>query len=288
MSTKTRRRANSPAVWAALVVLGIPAVAGAQTQLFPLAPIQRQRVPCPMEDPVYGLYRQQYFGYFPTCWRVFPPGWGCPSSEAPNAARAFQERKRDPLPEELPPMEETPGPETPPGTMRGRAPAAPPLPPTRSPFEIDTPPGTIPPADRTPPPGPAAGLPSRSPRSGLSALPPAARRIEPPQAAPDEKREGIDGPAPLLALPDVVEPPGPSIPGALPAPAELPSTSTGPLPTLPDAGIGGARPAVSSGPVAAPVINIPIDGVPSQPVQAPQRRGPISSLFNGMSSWIRR
>ena len=37
-----------------------------ETQLFPLAPIQRERVPCPMEDPVYGLYRHQYFtAYFP-------------------------------------------------------------------------------------------------------------------------------------------------------------------------------------------------------------------------------
>ena len=33
-------------------------------------------MPCELEPPVYKVYRQQYFGYFPTCWRKFPPGWG--------------------------------------------------------------------------------------------------------------------------------------------------------------------------------------------------------------------
>src|SRR5438105_15280655 len=79
MLKRTWRRSSSPAVWAVALVLGAPALVRAQTQLFPLAPIQRQRVPCPLEDPVYGLYRHQYYGYFPTCWRQFPPGWGCPS-----------------------------------------------------------------------------------------------------------------------------------------------------------------------------------------------------------------
>ncbi len=53
-----------------------------QTGIFPLAPIRRQRVPCDREDPTYKVYKQQYFGYHPTCWRTFPAGWGCPSSEA--------------------------------------------------------------------------------------------------------------------------------------------------------------------------------------------------------------
>ncbi len=67
MMKRTRRRSSSPAVWAVALALGVPALVQAQTQLFPLAHIQRQRPPCPMEDPVYGLYRQQYFGHFPTC-----------------------------------------------------------------------------------------------------------------------------------------------------------------------------------------------------------------------------
>jgi hypothetical protein len=72
MLKSTWRRLSSPAVWSVVLTLGVPALVEAQTQLFPLAPIQRQRVPCPMEDPVYGQYRQQYFGYFPTCWRYCP------------------------------------------------------------------------------------------------------------------------------------------------------------------------------------------------------------------------
>src|SRR5262249_28822530 len=64
-----------------------------QTGLFPLAPIRRQRVPCDQEDPVYKLYKQQYFGYHPTCWRRFPGGWGCPSPEAPNREQSFREIK---------------------------------------------------------------------------------------------------------------------------------------------------------------------------------------------------
>src|SRR4029077_19114019 len=67
MIKRTWMRSSSPAVWAMVLTLGVPALVQAQTQLFPLAPIQRQRPPCPMEDPVYGLYRQQYFGYFSTC-----------------------------------------------------------------------------------------------------------------------------------------------------------------------------------------------------------------------------
>ncbi len=62
-----------------------------QTGLFPLAPIRRQRVPCDREDPTYKIYKQQYFGYHPTCWRTFPPGWGCPSAQAPD----FEKSKRD-------------------------------------------------------------------------------------------------------------------------------------------------------------------------------------------------
>lgn len=59
-----------------------------QTGLFPLAPIQRKRVPCDQEDPTYKLYKQQYFGYHPTCWRTFPKGWGCPSGEAPDIEKS--------------------------------------------------------------------------------------------------------------------------------------------------------------------------------------------------------
>ncbi len=68
--------------WAWLIVIGCPALADAQ--LFPNLPIRRERPAPPEELPVYGLYRKQFYGYFPTCWRRFPPGWGCPSPEIPN------------------------------------------------------------------------------------------------------------------------------------------------------------------------------------------------------------
>src|SRR3954453_13389067 len=142
MLKKSWRRSSSPAVWAVALVAGAPALVQAQTQLFPLAPIQRERVPCPMEDPVYGLYRNQYYGYFPTCWRPFPQGWGCPSPEAPNAARAFQELPRTKPPESLPEPDEgrdlAPIPGEQPAAPRGRNPL-PPLPGGElSPFDIDT------------------------------------------------------------------------------------------------------------------------------------------------------
>src|SRR4051794_41752520 len=99
MLKRSWRGMRSPAVWAIAMVVIAPTVASAQQSgIFPLHPIKRERVPCPMEDPVYGLYRHEYFGYHPTCWRRFPPGWGCPSPEAPNAAAEVQKRPRDPAP----------------------------------------------------------------------------------------------------------------------------------------------------------------------------------------------
>jgi hypothetical protein len=111
-----------------------------QSGLFPLAPIRRQRVPCDREDPTYKIYKQQYFGYHPTCWRTFPAGWGCPSGEAPDFARSKRE---------LPPghaTEETAGEggspfedENPPPRQRP-APRIPAVPEDRSPFEMEGPP----------------------------------------------------------------------------------------------------------------------------------------------------
>ena len=105
MLINSRRRFRSPAAWALVVVFGAPALVEAQQSgLFPNAPINRERVPCPHEDPVYRLYRHQYFGYHPTCWRRFPEGWGCPSPEAPNVAQAFRDQPRDAPPETCRPM----------------------------------------------------------------------------------------------------------------------------------------------------------------------------------------
>src|SRR5438874_1676723 len=111
MRTRSRRRSGWAAAGALALVAGVPTLARAQQSgLFPLAPIQRQRVPMMMEDPVYRLYRNEYFGYHPTCWRRFPAGWGCPSPEAPNAALEFQKLPRDQPPAGEPGAEPMPGP----------------------------------------------------------------------------------------------------------------------------------------------------------------------------------
>jgi hypothetical protein len=313
MLKETWRRSSSPAVWAVALVAGAPALVQAQTQLFPLAPIQRERVPCPMEDPVYGLYRHQYFGYYPTCWRPFPPGWGCPSPEAPNQAQEFQKLKRAPLPEGVPGPEPEPGLEPIPGenpTMpRNGRPAMPPLPPTeRSPFDLDTTPN--PPGGRMPEQGAPGGAAPRNDRSVPPAVPPTTSRALPLQAAPSDDEKGSEATAPLLALPDPAE----GATSATPAdsgPAAAPTGNAGAAGGPPTGGAPGqVSPAlpgmvnpVSGRPVMSP--NLPPNSpanvlAPSSvapvampvrapmPVQAPQRRGPISTLFSGLSARMRR
>lgn len=81
----------------ALIVV-LPELAAAQANaLFPDIYIKRQRECCANEDPQYRMIREQYFGYFPTCWRRFPPGWGCLSPDAPNWEEALRK-----LPLEIP------------------------------------------------------------------------------------------------------------------------------------------------------------------------------------------
>jgi hypothetical protein len=98
MEIMARRRFSMPAVLGLALVLGLPALV--EAQLFPNATIKRQRASClnedPVnEDPVYRMYRQHYYGYFPTCWRKFPDGWGCPSKEssAAEVAKAMEDIK---------------------------------------------------------------------------------------------------------------------------------------------------------------------------------------------------
>lgn len=142
-----------------------------QMGLFPLAPIRRQRVPCNHEDPVYGLYREQYFGYHPTMWRRFPDGWGAPSPEAPDRARSFAEIPLQP-PEDLDmgydPNDEFGEPEPGMGGQPGGARPDLPTPPEEgdhSPFEFDRPNGA----------GAGGAAPNRE-----------APRVAPPPAEPDE------------------------------------------------------------------------------------------------------
>lgn len=73
------------------VVLGVPSLASAQ--LFPNLPIRRQRPDCSQENPQFKVIRQEYWGYYPTCWRKFPAGSGCPSPEAPDWAKAIDKER---------------------------------------------------------------------------------------------------------------------------------------------------------------------------------------------------
>jgi hypothetical protein len=143
MRTHSRRRAQALAIVVLTAAVGYCGhVEAQQTGLFPRAPIRRQRVPCDQEDPTYKIYKQQYFGYHPTCWRTFPPGWGCPSAEAPNKERSFQELKPGQMSEEEtgemnPPEDRGAPPER-------RPPRGLELPPERDPFAPDTPAGGAP------------------------------------------------------------------------------------------------------------------------------------------------
>lgn len=104
-----------------------------QTGLFPLAPIRRQRVPCDQEDPTYKVYKQQYFGYHPTCWRTFPAGWGCPSGQKPDVEKSKKEILPGNSPEPGGDIEEGMGPDRNP--QLDRRPDRPGIPEGPDPFE---------------------------------------------------------------------------------------------------------------------------------------------------------
>jgi hypothetical protein len=270
MLMKSTRRQMGLALGVLALSMALPQFARAQQSgLFPNAPIRRQRVPCDHEDPVYKLYRYQYFGYHPTCWRRFPDGWGCPSPEAPDAAKSFREIPRSKPPEDMgfPGEEENlPGGEMEqPGLPGGERPAIPAVPEdTENPFQLDNGP-----KNPVPPPGDA-------PQARTNDLP----RMNAPELAPTTESDG-DGVGrttwadatdeaqlagldrPLLEIPDA----NTNFPAAgnrnsarVAAPAEV-------------AELDPALPASESGPGEARSTN--------------GRRSLIGSLFGGMN-WNRR
>jgi hypothetical protein len=137
-------------------------------------------------------------------------------------------------------------------------------------------------------------------------VPVASRRIDPAPTAviANPKPASAPGIAPLLTLPDPIDtttlPPVVPVPGTGPvdrnapalaplgAPGPVPGPATAPIPALPVPGDGGQ--AMNPGPLPPPSLENTVadNAAPGMPVQAPQRRGPISSLFNGLSSWLRR
>ena len=89
----------SPLKLGLLIVLALglfPELASAQPNaLFPEIYVKRKR-PCPeTENPQYRMIREQFYGYYPTCWRRFPEGWGCQSADAPDFAASLAKQKLD-------------------------------------------------------------------------------------------------------------------------------------------------------------------------------------------------
>jgi hypothetical protein len=248
MVTKSRRRWRS-AVWAVLAFLGMPALGHAQFQLFPHHfHERRERTPSAMESPIYKMTRQQYYGYYAPCWRRFPAGWGCPcpnpDKPAPDIAGRTPARPRDERGSDD-------------DSRRGTGPrptrdesTLPELPTGPSPFEVDNPKQPL-----------APPLDSNPDRSGAPTVPRGANAPAPG-----------DGPAMTPPISEAsIDPFGSVLP---PPPANLPATETTPL--------------LNPGNVSAPIVGTmpgPVTGspplyAPLAPVQAPQRRSMLGSLWD--------
>jgi hypothetical protein len=269
----------------ALVVSLSERVQAQQSGLFPLAPIRRERPPCANEDPIYKIYKQQYFGYHPTCWSPFPAGWGCPSKQAPDKEKSFREQPLGGTPalgEGEPGLAPEGGPAPLPG---GARPALPEVPEDRrSPFEMDNAaPGAVPRGNQAPQPATprtrspfddlpqGAAIPSRrSPHVGS----PAAGRGDQPDLAPPAQPEQ-DAAARTSAIGSDDE--------------TLARGNDAPLLPIDDIDVtrsANAGTLFDSDPIQ-----------PAEPASAPtattrpptQRRGLISSLFGGLGmNWFRR
>ncbi len=183
------------------------------------------RTPCPEESPAIKMYRTEYFGYHPTCWRKFPSGWGCPNPEAPNSAASFADRKRDrpnptsdgsgDLPADNGDLPEMPI-DQPGSRMQERnTPTLPPIPGGggRSPFDLDTNPTT--------PRGPAGNSPRGTGRPGLDGGP-AGGPLDPPnQPSPGastrtarRRQPTLASNTPMLNVPSLPDPTPPLATGA--------------------------------------------------------------------------
>jgi hypothetical protein len=322
MLTKTKRGRPGLTLGVLTVLLSSSGLVQAQQSgLFPNHPIKRQRVPCPAEDPIYKLYRNQFYGYFPTQWRKFPEGWNLPNPEGPNTAQAL---KASPIEETKPSPSTGEGEEPEPPAERGGQRPIPTPPPEneRSPFEMDRP-GD---GGNAAPGAGAAGRPSAAPRG---TTPPAGAGRSPFEMPPDDA--GTE-PGPATPRPRAPQPTRPSQdaplnptspdlnpPGDTPASprtslrdgrgrdAETPDS--GPLLAMPDATLPAveeaAQPGNSNGTSATreilggPGATAPVastDAGANQPSNQPSdtnqpsgRRGRLSWLFSGSSfSWLRR
>lgn len=263
--------------WGALLAVALaPSVA--QAQLFPNLPTQKRvRIDCAEELPVYGMYRQKYHGYYPTCWRQFPPGWGCPSTESPDWQAELARQPLD-IPEDdfagLDGLD--PDPFGDPGTDA----LLPDLPRQRSPFELDEPGQGESPIEsprRSPPPfqadpfgAPGTEQPDPTSRPSSPFDLPGASSSMPgvtPSLNPPETTEPSPVSDPIVSLPQL---PNLSelavLPDARPRPIRLPSESgSAPLTNVSSiSGIDGELVGSSNAPLA-PLNSRPIGTISTEP-----------------------
>jgi hypothetical protein len=303
MLTQSIRRKPGPVLAVFAAVMSLSGLAEAQQSgLFPLHAVKRERTPCVNEEPIYKLYRNQYYGYFPTQWRRFPDGWSLRSPEGPNT---IEELKKNPIegPKPFAPgEEETPGPEIP--IPRPAIPNPPRD--ERSPFEMDRPepgagaaPGAAPPTRTSPAPRGNTSPPADASPFDIPEPKPAAPGDRPQASRPNQPSapSPTDPPAPDLAPPGAAPPVPPRTswnrrrqprqtdprPILSISDAMLPAIEEASSPADPGGTSGAETVATSSGaggPAMAPTADLP--------PQAP-RRGPISSLFAGLGfDWLRR
>jgi hypothetical protein len=308
MLTLSWRRVGSSSALALTLVVGLPALA--QAQLFPNLFVQRKRADCANEPPFYGHVRHDYFGYYPTCWRRFPEGWGCPcpNPDLPNMAAELVRQPRDPKPAapddfDMPTGERDRlnpdlGPDAAPLRRPGNDPLTPPLPGNiRSPFDVDpnpnrpavpgsgprnqplNPPATGPGRPATPtspfepvsPDTPRANAGARSVDSLPSLEAPRADRSGGASRRPSPPSADQEPSDPVLALPEMTPPSGS-------LPTTLPVVATPMPPSLP-----------TNGSFIEPT-NPPITDASAQPAatQAPRRPSLIGGLFGGQGLFRRR
>lgn len=240
------RRIQLRAILVLAGVLGFGSLANAQhTGLFPNWQVRREKPGCANEAPEYHLYRQAYYGVYPTCWRKFPPGWGCLSPEAPNAAKSFEEIPR--LKPSGPGVNDIEDPQQQPRDNEQMGPdQGPEIPGGESPLNRERP-GPLPDGD-----APS----STSPRSGEGAARTRPTSSNSSMAASNSIRRPVPRVQPTLVVDD-------------------PTSETG----SPAAGT-----AVASNDSQAPTQATQVDVAPIQnvfePEQQPQRRGLIPWLFS--------
>ncbi|HEV3162463.1 MAG TPA: hypothetical protein VGZ22_00375 [Isosphaeraceae bacterium] len=292
MLTIPRRLVGSLAL-TALALVCLPAVA--EAQLFPHWPIRRERPSCAQEPPEFRQTRQMYYGYFPTCWRKFPPGWGCPTAERVDIEGMRRDIQSEfekmqtgagaqpegPLPDNTMPNTPEEGGGPPPNTVPpGEEPTPVPSREERSPFRMDDGSGRRPGNSGTPrgTPRPGTGEPVTPPATTPgSGSPGGSAGLDAP--AESVSASGSDPGAPLTLL-DVGNPSSPVSSGALVSGAD-----DLPFPSPPAA--SSPSPVPPSAPAPPAVAVAPSPYTPAPVIQAPPRRRLIGGLFQNLN-WLRR